>query len=399
MILKISELKHLASVAPEGYKKIKSLRDELLQLKGTLDDTDSVDIQEKKTIQYMLDELEQAVITLKTIKKFVVSHKLALTNPMNDKTRAQLTTMLEHHLSEASKIDFKQINIAGANSYIAAQALLSLFDTLNTLLPHDDIKYTRKTLNQKIAHFQKKNADIISPASITNFLELNQYIKHALQAISIETEGHVKFEHYQALKLFTQEKSEALLIQSIQKKSISQKDYGETFQLLDKMTLKIAHEKNDIIKKFDMLTETFSQKIDELRTRSTSTHAMHSKKTYKPAIQHAEKLLQDLKKAKNKFRQSGNLPCFQKTIHKLLSQFEGERFFKIHRSVQWFQDYIQKPFEQFKKEMNFLIDFFNINIEHFEPAKTNTTEIFEAYKNNIENLIEEQAPPTPHHSK
>ncbi len=371
-------MRHLEKVGPGVAQTIEALRNEVQALNPTNANTTT---EEHETIQYIFDLLDNAVKTGKENEAFGKKHVLGLLNPLSDKTRVAFGKKLDVNFLRASKIDLKKINITGPSSLEATNAIVNLLSAMLSLIPHEKVSQKRAELENKITAFKQEHAHAIHTTSFETLFELEQLIKTELKYIDLETTCSTRLKQYQALQNLIEEKKEANY------------DPNEILQLITTVSDKMTQEKNKIIPKFDALTHTFTQKIDELETRSKTVSSNHAKKTYTPAITHARTLIKNLNAAKAEFKQTGDLIAFQKTTQTLLKDFPGRAAFATNRSHPWFRMFISRPFEILKAMLNVLIGLgYKKYSEHpfFKPAQTDTTQQFEAYEKDLACLDKEE---------
>ncbi|MCH9756968.1 MAG: hypothetical protein K0U37_07250 [Gammaproteobacteria bacterium] len=382
--------------------------------------------EEKTTILYILSLLDLAFTKTEAIFSFAEENKSGLLNLASSKTRDELGHKLEESLNLANTLDLDKINITGASSFDAANALSGLFEILAPLKPfassemQNTINQKQTELEGKITTFEEESLTIDTSKEFEKFSDLNQYIENMLEKIASSSKCSIRLEKYQELQALAIESSinlsESLIINSPQKKNRVQKLMGllkrkekpdtqkeetaqsnlgeSTFVLINGITNKITQEKDQIITQFDESTRVFTQKIDALEKRSKKVNAKHAENTYTPAITTARTFLNALDEAKTEFKKTGDLPTFEQSIQKLFKNFPNRAEFEKNRSNRWFRAFISKPFEILKEVLNKLIglryttppgDNKHQN-QFFAPPKTGTSREFEAYEAGLENL-------------
>ncbi len=376
------DLSKLRKEAPKAYQKIKQLRDEVLKLSQGGDES----------IKYTLEQLNKIVAALKTIQLFAKENAPKLLM-QNKKTLSALNTLIEEKLKEIGHIDLNQIEVTGKAQCAAAKALLTVFNTLRTLMPHEQLNTAHETLSQKISEFQAAGRNPIAPESIQDYATLNEYIKHELKLIAELDKNTQKLACYQALDAFIRTKSANLNTPKPKgnlKSLRLQLALNENSELLKKIEKKVSSEKKSILTEFKASLEKFSSKHNELIQRARSIDFGRAVQTYQLAIDAGGNLLYRLRKAQDDFEKSDNLARFQKKITTILEKFEGNAFFKQHRAHPLVVKYLIEPFEHLKRELDKIFDW-----EWTKPSQTKTTKTFDSCRKTLLVLTNSKDEPNP----
>ena len=198
--------------AQAGDAAIKHLRDELQVMLDTTPEKDA-------TTQYVFERVQEAVQLNQALETYIVANSTAIVNPFSNSGRVALANELETIFSTVSTLDFKKIKLTSTQAHTATQALLKTLETFQSIFPEQidkKLKTAQAALTQKIKAYKPEGQveHELAEADVKTYVRseplkpiktlstLAEYVDAELKKIAEQTEPHVKFAAYQALKSF-----------------------------------------------------------------------------------------------------------------------------------------------------------------------------------------------------
>ncbi|MCH9756969.1 MAG: hypothetical protein K0U37_07255 [Gammaproteobacteria bacterium] len=232
-----------------------------------------------------------------------------------------------------------------------------------------------------------KSADLLDEISEAMLKEYIEEGEETLKTIADIPEVGARLEAYQKLK-------ESLIAR---RKELA--PYNTlSGQFIDTISESMTKEVPQITGEFDILTDAFKDKLDNLDKRSRKITDPIEKNKYTKAITEANALIGNLQGAKKEFVETSNFKLFKQQIASSLNEFEGHAALEENRSEPWFRQYVSAPFENLKEKLNQLIQRVQQKLPgktqssnaFFKPPETGTKRKFEEYQEGLEHLGEEQ---------
>ena len=331
---------------------------------------------EKATVEYVLNVIEQAAASNEITTDFITEKGTSIL--FSSDLRDQVIALLEENFRATSATNLDEVRITGKQSYAAAQALLELFNTFNTLIPDERMAKVHHALNKKMNQ----------PPKITSLAEFNLYIGKRCGEISKEPSRNTRIAAYQELKTFSEKKYTELTSKTYQFMQSFDSNYEHTQAAIDDIAKTLLQEASD---GFDVASKPFEEQITSLRTRSEEITHDEEKNRFTNAIMQAQSLIENVNEIKQTLQETGDLVACKQAITTLFDEFPGKADFDKNRSNRWFRTLIIEPFEKFKAFINNMLNGpagqTNLNPNSFFQAKkTGTTQSFEALQKDLKEL-------------
>ncbi|MDF1683729.1 MAG: hypothetical protein P1U36_03630 [Legionellaceae bacterium] len=378
------------------------------------------------TTKYILKHLLDIIALGERLKKYIIGNAGDIVNPFKPSKRQDLSKQIEELFSQASQMNFEQIDISSEQGYTATQNLLKVFEGFQSLFPaHIDENLSRahKILSEKITAYEllnrvdskpvEEDVEVYVPSEPASSLDtlsaLSQYVDGELKQIAKTPDLNVKIAGYQLLKRFTENACDELKVLDGNKTSLKER-VRDAFHSKEKFNQKTADALiNKISDAYDATVQELDKKIELIINKHKKLTENFNKRINdspddKGKAQLIEKtalLVENLTRVADRLNETKDIYGFETETQLLLDDFSGYLEKEADASKSWFKRYIVEPFEQFKEAMISLIQRMYKKTPEgstpqqlglFSDSKKSNKRSFEVYKEGLENLGDDEPP-------